>query len=562
MRRVVLLVILFSLGAYLTNGKSYDSEPAPAVEAGRATPASAVPTAADRADLADLIAGLTLAPANVIAAKEAIGADQWQMAGFTGHDVRIAVVDTGFDGYQVQLGVSLPDTVHARSFRSDGRLEAGSEHGTLAAEIIHSIAPRAELYLANFGTVEEFADLAGYLESEHVDIVSFSLGFVHNGPGDGTGQVDDVITKAVDSGQLWVVAAGNWAHQHWAGTFIDRNHNMVNDFAPGVEDNSRVYRAGDLITVSMRWDEPWGFACTDYDLELFGPDGSLVQASRNGQNCFGDPVESLQVLATKSGTYRTRIVESGSSGHTPRIDLLMLGAPDRSQPLDYYTQAGSLAEPADHPGVLTIGAEDPFGSTPVASFSSQGPTKDGRPKPDLLAPTGVATGGEQTFSGTSAATPHAAGAAALLLEAFPGSTAPQIMQQLRDRATPPAAPNEGAGMLELGSLNDVGPVLPPGDGLASLTGSIPSGAGTATLRYSGPDGFPARFAHLILEGREPVVYYRAASDGHFDAFVVDAPRYASSFEVFNNGDIVLAQFGPPDIEVPAGAPIPDATGAG
>jgi len=556
MRRVILLVVLFGLAVYFTNGTSYDSDTVGAVAEWHAAAARAERQSGDRDRLtAEILAGLTTAPTNVIAAKEAIGADQWQVAGFTGHDVRIAVVDTGFDGYEAKLGGTLPQQLHARSFRADGRLESGSAHGTLAAEIIHSIAPRAELYLVNFGTIEEFGDLVTYLESEAVDVVSFSLGFVHNGPGDGTGQVDDIITQAVDAGQLWVVAAGNWAHQHWAGTFIDRNGNMVHDFAPGIEDNSRTYRAGDLITVSMRWDEAWGFACTDYDLELFAPDGSLVRASRNSQNCFGDPVESLQVLATKTGRYHARIIQSGSSGHAPTIDLLMLGAPDRSQPLDYSTAAGSLAEPADHPGVLTIGAEDPFDSTLVASFSSRGPTKDGRPKPDLLAPTGVASGGEISFSGTSAATPHAAGAAALLMEAFPGSTAQDIMRELRERATPSSPVGEQtAGMLRLGSLEDIGPVLPPGDGLASLAGPVPTGTGVATFRYSGPDGFPARFAHLLLDGRSPDVYYRLDSTGQsFDAFVVDAPRFVNGFEVFNDGDILLASFGE-DPTTAAGTP--------
>ena len=47
------------------------------------------------------------------------------------------------------------------------------------------------------------------------------------------------------------------------------------------------------------------------DIELFGPEGALVRASRDTQACSGDPVESLQVLATKSGRYAVRIVQAG-----------------------------------------------------------------------------------------------------------------------------------------------------------------------------------------------------------------------------------------------------------
>ncbi len=546
MRRAILLVVLLGLGSYLIGGKTYDSNSTvAAVQPPIATPGSV--TAADEWPTPDEVrADLQVLSSNVIAASESIGADRWQLAGFTGHDVRIAVVDTGFDGYAAQLGASLPENVHARSFRGDGRLESGSQHGTLAARIIHSIAPRAELYLANFGTVEEFEQLVAYLQAERVQVVSFSLGFVHNGPGDGTGEVNAIISQAVDAGMLWMVAAGNWAQQHWSGTFTDSDGNFIHEFQPGVEDNGRAYRAGDLITVSLRWDELWGSACTDYDLELFGPDGALVQAARNSQSCAGDPVESLQVLATKTGRYRARIVLSGSSGQTPGLDLLMLGAPDRSQPLDYFVTSSSLAEPADNPGVVTIGAENAFDTAFVANFSSQGPTKDGRAKPDLVAPTGLATGGEITFSGTSAATPHAAGAAGLLFEAYPGSSAADIARQLAERATPASlVDGRGANKLQLGTLEDVGPVLPPGDGLASITGLPPEGAGegVATLLYRGADEFPARFYHLIAEGRVPAAIYRARSDGQgFDAFIVDAPRFASTFEVFNDGDILFVMF--------------------
>ncbi len=311
-----------------------------------------------------------------------------------------------------------------------------------------------------------------------------------------------------------------------------------------VDGRTQNMAAGDLITVSLRWDEPWGSACTDYDLELFGPDDSLVRASRDSQVCSGNPVESVQVLATRSGRYRARIVQAGSSGQTPRLQLLMLGSPDSGQPLDYFVTAGSLAEPADHPGVLTIGAEDPFDAGAVASFSSHGPTKDGRPKPDLVAPTGTATGAEIAFSGTSAATPHAAGAAALLFEAFPGAAVTDIMRELRERATPVSPVTAAsARMLRLGALKGVGPVLPPGDGLASLSGALPEGAGIATLHYRGPDGFPARFAHLLLAGRAATAYYRLDVAGRTTGtFVAGAPRLANTFEVLNDGDVVLATF--------------------
>jgi len=83
---------------------------------------------------------------------------------------------------------------------------------------------------------------------------------------------------------------------------------------------------------------------------------------------------------------------------------------------------GHITAPADGDSVIAVGAVNSSGL--IASFSSPGPTADGRIKPDICAQ-GVGVwsmghwGGYTTFGGTSAATPLAAGAIALLLELHP-----------------------------------------------------------------------------------------------------------------------------------------------
>lgn len=84
---------------------------------------------------------------------------------------------------------------------------------------------------------------------------------------------------------------------------------------------------------------------------------------------------------------------------------------------------GSLVTPADGDSVVAVGATDSLDV--VATFSSRGPSADGRLKPDLTAP-GVAVyvlAGTDQFgrsSGTSFAAPLIAGAAVLLKQVHPG----------------------------------------------------------------------------------------------------------------------------------------------
>jgi hypothetical protein len=122
--------------------------------------------------------------------------------------------------------------------------------------------------------------------------------------------------------------------------------------------------------------------------------------------------------------------------------------------------AGSLLIPADNPDAITVGAVPWSSPDTIEPFSSQGPTDDGRTKPDLVGPDRVsgATYGPSGFAGTSAASPHVAGAATLVKYAFPADTPAQVKGFLEGRAVPLGAPGKdniyGSGRLSLGSIPD------------------------------------------------------------------------------------------------------------
>ncbi len=108
-----------------------------------------------------------------------INATAWHEAGFTGQGMRVGILDFGFDKYKDEVGNELPDeaSITARSFISGVEIDqTGIEHGTAVAEVIHAIAPDAELVFAAYATDTEFFEAVNWLVSQNVQIINHSGG--------------------------------------------------------------------------------------------------------------------------------------------------------------------------------------------------------------------------------------------------------------------------------------------------------------------------------------------------------------------------------------------------
>jgi PKD repeat protein len=369
----------------------------------------------------------------------AVNASAFHSAGITGSGVRIAVIDLGFAGLsQSQANGDLPYNVQSNDLTGSG-LTSGISHGTAVAEIVHEIAPDAQLYLIKIADEVDLDQAVTYCISNGIDIINHSLGWYNTNFYDGTGIVAGSANRAISNGILWVNSAGNEARRHWDGSFSDGNADGWHD-----QDITFTAQGGNSIGIYLTWND-WPAASTDFDLYLYNPSGQLVASSTKYQTGVEEPTEAVFVTAMSSGLYRIRVRGSGSG----QLELFNL-----YQDLSSPRSAGSILAPANVFEVVSVGAVDvnQYSSGPVAEYSSRGPSNAGYTKPDLVAPDHVTTGTYPyvPFLGTSCSAPHVAGAAALLLDETPSLSTSALRSRVLTSVLPGGDPNAfGQGRLYL-----------------------------------------------------------------------------------------------------------------
>src|SRR5262245_21310187 len=423
-------------------------------------------------------------------------ADVLRTRGVDGTGVVVGVISDGIDSLAAaQATGDLRDVV----VPNDTRCQRGAgDEGTALLEIVHDVAPGARLLFSGPSTSLDMVDAVQCLVDAGANVIVDDLGFFGE-PYFEDGPVADAVSAAVTAGVSYHSSAGNEAQEHVEQDFFPTSGNPnVHDWAAGAGDafNGVVVPARGTLTCILQWNDPFGAAGDDYDLALFDANLNLIAASTDRQVGAQDPIEAVAVVNQTNTAQLANVLVDRFAGAPRRLELFCLGA----SALEHGSAAGSIFGHAALSSVVAVGAVDVHdpGLDTVEPFSSHGParvdfpTLQVRAKPDLVAFDGVAisnAGGFPlcppfcAFFGTSAAAPHSAGVAALLLDLDPTLTPAEVQAALTRGAVDIGAPgfDEASGF---GRLDAVAAV-------DSLTASTSTSTTTTSTSSTSTSTLPA-----------------------------------------------------------------------
>jgi len=362
----------------------------------------------------------------------------------------------------------------------DQKWGAGTDEGRAMAEIVHDVAPASSIIFATAfeseaGFAQNIVALANAGAKVIVDDVYYTQEPLYQ---------DGVIAQAIEQvvkndGVIYFSAAGNNAHQGFEA------HYVASGLAPetGYESFAKLstgarsdflpitLRPGDEADIVLQWTEPSADASpgkgsqSDIDLFLYDGHGTQVASSVDDNIAGGNPVEEIDFTNNGSTTVTYNIAVGLFAGAAPTaFKILSLGDGTLGTSSLNINNGTVFGHPAAV-DAIAVGAawykDTPaFGKSPpsIENFSSAGPvtiyfdengnllpTPEIRQTPNIVAPDGADTtffypgvdyehNGFENFDGTSAAAPHAAAVAALMLQANASLTAQDIENLLGDSA--------------------------------------------------------------------------------------------------------------------------------
>lgn len=392
----------------------------------------------------------------------ATGATTWHSYGFTGAGTKVAVVDTGFKNLATYQQVNeIPTTAITKNFSASPNMSDIDLHGIACAEIVHDMAPAAQLYLIKIDDVTDLISVKDYCIAQGIHIISCSMGWdllnFHDGIAYDNpytypeGHPVTAVDQATAAGIFCVFPAGNEQEQHslinwgtsedylrWSST--DDELNLLYSYDGGL-----IIPAGETLYIGMTWNQ-WPLTANDFDLYLYqNTDSGWEEVAWSERVQDGDenshPVEEIYYETTSAGEYAV-VVARYQNSSTPTFILRYYGTPYPDwYGYDNYTtpMPGSISIPGDAASTFTVGAiaYSIYTEGPIDYYSSLGPNNRAYTggaavkKPDICAPVGVRTRSYgATFFGTSAAAPHIAGLAALIKGVYPSFTVAEIRQYI------------------------------------------------------------------------------------------------------------------------------------
>ena len=387
-----------------------------------------------------------------------------------GAGVSVGVISDGVG--QLEASIASGDLPQSVELISAGGPEGGQgTEGTAMLEIVHDLAPGARLLFAAPRTSAEMVTAIDALAGAGANVVVDDLVFT-----DEPKFVDGPVAQAARrfaTGGVYVTAAGNFARTHWIGdyrrgtspAFAGASYRGVHHFRGSDAGNTLRVPAGGEVFAVLQWNEQFGAARRDFDLLLAraGPgDDVVLAASTEEQAGSGNPYEALRwVNDGGTATVYLAIAEfsTGSTAGT-RLDLNVFARGAVS--MEYVVPRDSVFGHAAVEEVLSVAAARASDPGAVEDFSSRGPAtlffprRESRIVPRLAAVNGVETAVGRTgffanpFFGTSAAAPHVAGCAALVVAtgAQPAAAAAALVATTLDVGSPGSDLVSGAGLLD------------------------------------------------------------------------------------------------------------------
>jgi hypothetical protein len=442
--------------------------------------------------------------------------------GVDGAGVTVGVLSDSFDCIGGAAGdVASGDLSPVDVLQENPGCVLNSDEGRAMLQIVHDVAPGASLAFATAdGGQANFASNIVNLKAAGARVIVDDIGYFAE-PMFQDGIIAQAVDTVVAQGVTYLSSAGNSARQAYDHAFVPGatyaigdlgNHpvflgGVAHNFNPGgTEDDFQRFTvpANRGFTMSVQWDSPFFSVSgtgTTTDLDVYvldDPPTKVLFGTSENNITSGDPVEILLFDCLGPGSCTANLMIVKHSGPNPgRIKYIVDGSITISE---YGTNSGTIYGHPNAIGAIAVGAASyqktpAFGVSPAVleSFSSGGTTPilfttggastlDARAsKPEIVAPDDVDTtfffpprdpesDGFPNFRGTSAAAPHAAAVAALMLHATPGLTPAQIRSTLENTALDMGAPgfdtDTGFGLIQADAA------------LASLlAGEVVTGAG-------------------------------------------------------------------------------------